>query len=334
MSVTFPTINTTPTGLPSINTKLAAVDRLRDKHLSTQRDIEFRSYLDRLLQRDEQGNVIAAPRLYTKNGDARGIAVVEPAGGGKTSLVLHGLKTHPALQPRDAAHQPWVGVRVPSPPTAKSLAIEILHASGYPAASRSNAVTEDDLMRQVRHRFKQRGTAILWIDEAHDLFGAGTRFKVDVFLKTVRNLMQGEGAVSVVLSGIESLWQIASCDAQVSRRYWRLPLADVSPHSDRRALTGVIANFCEAVGVRPPSDDDLVDRLVHASRNRFGRCIENILAALEIAALEDADALTINHFAESWGMQEGCAMGQNVFLARHWATIDLGETKLTLAGER
>jgi len=44
--------------------------------------------------------------------------------------------------------------------------------------------------------------------------------------------------------------------------------------------------------------------------------------------------LMINHFAESWGMQEGCAMGQNVFLARHWATIDLGETKLTTAGER
>ncbi len=334
MSAPFPTITPDTPTLSTVNKKLAAVDRLRDKHLSTPRDVQFHSYLDRLLRRDEQGNVIAAPRLYTKNGDARGIAVVEPAGGGKTSLVLHGLKTHPALQPRDAAHQPWVGVRVPSPPTAKSLAIEILHATGYPTVSRSNAVTEDDLMRQVRHRFKLLGTSILWIDEAHDLFGAGTSFKVDVFLKTVRNLMQGDGAVSVVLSGVESLWQIASCDAQVTRRYWRLPLADVSPHSDRGALTSVIVNFCQAVGMRPPSDEDLVDRLVHASRNRFGRCIENMLAALEIAALEDADELRVNHFAESWGMQEGCTMGQNVFLARHWATIDLSETELTLAGER
>jgi len=332
MSATFPTINTTPTEPPSINKKLAAVDRLRGKHLSTPRDVQFRSYLDRLLQRDEQGNVIAAPRLYTKNGDARGIAVVEAAGGGKTSLVYHGLKTHPALQPRDAVHQPWVGVRVPSPATAKSLAIEILRASGYPSVSRSNAVTEDDLMRKVRHHFKLRGTAILWIDEAHDLFGAGSRFKIDVFLKTVRNLMQGDGAVSVVLSGVETLWQIAACDAQVTRRYWRLPLADISPHSDRGALTKVTANFCEAVGMRPPTDEDLVDRLVHASRNRFGRCIENILAALETAALDDADELTINHFAESWGMQEGCAMGQNVFLARHWAKIDLSEAKIAAEG--
>ncbi|WP_323771687.1 hypothetical protein [Antarctobacter sp.] len=112
------------------NAKLAAVDRLRDKYLATPRDAQFRSYLDRLLQRDNQGNLIPKPRLFNKAGDTRRVAVVEPAGGGKTSLVLHGLKTHPALQPRDAAHQPWVGVRVPSPPTAKSLAIEILKASG------------------------------------------------------------------------------------------------------------------------------------------------------------------------------------------------------------
>lgn len=313
---------------PSLTTtaKLAAVDRLREKHLLTQRDSLFRNHLDRLLQRDVHGNPIPAARLYNKTGDTRGIAVVEPAGGGKTSLVYHGLKTHPALQPRDAAHQPWVGVRVPSPATAKSLGIEILNASGYPSVSRSQP--EDEIMRKVRHHFKLRGTAILWIDEAHDLFGAGSRYKVDVFLKTVRNLMQGDGAVSVVLSGIESLWQIASCDAQVTRRYSLLPLADVSPHSDRKALSDLIAKFCKEVGMLPPSAEDLVDRLVYASRHRFGRCIENILAALETAALDDAKQLTINHFAESWGMQEGCAMGQNVFLARHWAKLDLRESQI------
>ncbi len=187
-------------------------------------------------------------------------------------------------------------------------------------------------MRKVRHSFKLRGTAILWIDEAHDLFGAGSRYKIDVFLKTVRNLMQGDGAVSVVLSGVESLWQIAACDAQVTRRYWRMRLGDVSPHSDRKPLTNVITDFCDAVGIRPPSEEDIVDRLVHASRNRFGRCIENILAALEEAALVDAEQLTINHFAQSWGMQEGCDIGQNVFLARKWTKIDLSEGKFATGG--
>ena len=31
-------------------------------------------------------------------------------------------------------------------------------------------------------------------------------------------------------------------------------------------------------------------------------------------------------------MQEGCAMGQNVFLARHWAKIDLSEAKIAAEG--
>jgi hypothetical protein len=39
----------------TVNEKLAAVDRLRDKYLSTQRDVQFRNYLDRLLRRDEHG---------------------------------------------------------------------------------------------------------------------------------------------------------------------------------------------------------------------------------------------------------------------------------------
>jgi hypothetical protein len=85
-------------------------------------------------------------------------------------------------------------------------------------------------------------------------------------------------------------------------------------------------------GMRSPSDEDLVVRLLHASRNRFGRWIENILAAFEVAALDDANELTINHFAESWGMQEGCPMGQNVFLARHWAKIDLSEQQIAANG--
>jgi len=50
--------------------------------------------------------------------------------------------------------------------------------------------------------------------------------------------------------------------------------------------------------------------------------------------LDHANELTINHFAESWGMQEGCGMGQNVFLARHWAKTDLGEAQLNWEGAR
>ena len=65
--------------------------------------------------------------------------------------------------------------------------------------------------------------------------------------------------------------------------------------------------------------------VIYASRGRFGRCIENIIAALEVAALRGESQLTMQHFAESWAMQEGVVPGKNVFLSPRWASIDLAK---------
>jgi hypothetical protein len=34
----------------------------------------------------------------------------------------------------------------------------------------------------------------------------------------------------------------------------------------------------------------------------------------------------MRHFATAWERQEGCQMGENVFLAKNWAQIDLGRS--------
>ena len=62
---------------------------------------------------------------------------------------------------------------------------------------------------------------------------------------------------------------------------------------------------------------------MHASRYRFGRCIENTVNAIEDALHNGDAALDVQHFAESWAMQEGCDPGGNVFLAPRWREIDL-----------
>ena len=46
----------------------------------------------------------------------------------------------------------------------------------------------------------------------------GSTREIEDMLKTLKSLMQGEGAVIVVLTGSETLWQIASYDDQVKRR--------------------------------------------------------------------------------------------------------------------
>lgn len=303
---------------------LAAVDRAASKYIPTKRDKEFRLQLDRLFARDASGNAIATPRKDSGTGDAKGLAIIEAAGGGKSSLIEQGLTRHPLLQPKHDDHRPWLKVIAPSPATTKSLGIAILVASGYEDVSRRNS--EQEIWQMVRHRLVLLGVVFLWIDEAHDLFGSATPVQIQDTQKALKNIMQGHGAVSVILSGIDTLWALTSCDEQVNRRYAKMPLASISAVADEKLLSQIMRVLCAEVGISAPVGSDVLGRLVHASRGRFGRFIENILAALEVAAQDGASGLEMRHFATAWERQEGCQMGENVFLAKNWAQIDLGRS--------
>ncbi|MCR8827328.1 TniB family NTP-binding protein [Pseudosulfitobacter koreensis] len=300
---------------------MAAIAKLRDKYIKTQRDIIFQKHLDLLLQRDDTGGLLPKPVIFTATGDTHGIALVEGSGGGKTSLVHHVLDNHPVLQSDDPGYRPVIGVRVPSPATLKSLGWEILRETGYSEVSVSRK--EWDIWRLVRARLRMLGTVVLWIDEAHDLFRAGKG--IEDILKMLKSVMQGEGAVILVLTGVDKLWQMASYDDQVKRRYSKVTMPSISAATHEKSLRSLVQSFCDEAGLLPPREVDLIDRLVYASRGRFGRCIENIIAALEMTVLKNETQVTVQHFAESWAMQEGAVPGMNVFLSPRWTDIDLAK---------
>jgi len=299
----------------------AFIETLRSRYVKTARDTLFRSHFDRLLKCDANGALIPEPVVFTATGETRGLAIVDGAGGGKTSLVNHGLRKHPALQPCAADAMPVIAVRVPSPATLKSLGLEVLRESGYPDVSERRERWQ--IWNLVRQRLRLRGTVVLWIDEAHDLFESASSREISDMLKTLKALMQGEGAVIVILTGIESLWRIASFDDQVKRRFGKIALPAVTSPADGERLWRLIEKFCARAGLEAPERGDLVDRLIHAGRARFGRCIEQIINAIEVALREGATRLEITHFATAFTMQEGCDPGDNVFLAPRWSQIDL-----------
>jgi hypothetical protein len=51
--------------------------------------------------------------------------------------------------------------------------------------------------------------------------------------------------------------------------------------------------------------------------------VETILNAIECAIEDEDDVLTMMHFAQAWGMHEGCDWEKNVFVSADWATIEL-----------
>lgn len=299
----------------------AILDELRDIYVKTPRDQVFRDHLDRLLKCDEHDVPLPCPVTFTRTGETRGIALVDGPGGGKTSLVKHNLLRHPAFANPRANTTPIVAASVPSPATLKSLALEIIRETGFPAPSSRTSAWE--LWRLVRVRLACCGAVVLWIDEAHDLFRKRSTSEVEDMLRMLKSLMLGDGAVIVILTGVDALWRIASCDDQVKRRYSKIELPPISNVRDGKALARQIAIFCERAGMAPPTEPDLIPRLIFASRERFGRCIENIIHAIELALKDGADQLDMQHFAEAWTMQEERGFRENVFLAPDWSRIDL-----------
>ena len=86
----------------------------------------------------------------------------------------------------------------------------------------------------VRSRLKMLGTVVLWIDEAHDLFRAGKA--IEDILKVLKSVMQGDGAVILVLTGVDILWQMASYDDQVKRRFSKVTLPPISASTHEKSL--------------------------------------------------------------------------------------------------
>ncbi|APX90380.1 hypothetical protein BV394_12110 [Brevirhabdus pacifica] len=187
------------------------------------------------------------------------------------------------------------------------------------------AKSEQEIAKILRHRLQLRGVMIVWIDEAHDLIGGGTPHKVQMTVKSTKNLMQGAGAVGLILSGIDTLWTLIGSDEQLNRRFSKMPLGAISAVPDQKMLNQIVRTLCKEAGMTAPVSHDLLERLVHASRGRFGRFIEYTLAALEVAAFAGDAELRIQHFAEAWGQREGCELSQNVFLVKNWGQIAFGQ---------
>lgn len=299
----------------SIRTALV-LNELRSLHITTPRDAEFAFHLNRLLTRDASGNLQPEAVRFTRTRESRGILVIDEPGGGKSHLVDRSLDRHPALSARDGGQPHYIDSVVPSPASMKAMALEILKRTGMPQVSRQREMWA--LWDMVRHRLQMLDIAVLWIDEAHDLFCADRA----TILRGIKRLMQGDHAVVVVLSGTPILLEIIRSDPQVQRRFSTLRLDPVSEALDGSAFAGIIVDYCRRAGLAVPQDEDLVARLVHASRRRFGRSVKTIIDAIEQALEFGDDQLEMVHFARAWALDEGCDPEDNVFLVDKWHLID------------
>lgn len=310
---------TTPAAFKPVAQVIAGLRRI---HIETDRDRDLKLQLQRLFQTDDEGNLLPLPARFTAGQETRGIALIEPAGGGKTTAIRKVLSGSEilTLNPETGAPR-FLHVDVQSPATQKSLGIAILKALGIDRVSDRAKIWE--IWDLVKRRLFHTGTIVLWIDEAHDLFLSRSSREIDDMLKMLKSMMQGETAIIVILSGTERLSEITSYDPQVNRRFTKIRPRDLAIGPDNADLEELIRAYCDKAALGFSAKDDVAGRLIRASRHRFGRAVETTINAIERALTDGDTALSITHFAEAWGMQEGCDWQENVFVARDWAGIEL-----------
>ena len=294
--------------------------RLRALHVPTGRNRDLALQLGRLLEVDDDGNQIPRPSRFTADLETRGVALIEPPGGGKTTAIRKVLSNSVALNPPDAPSK-YLCVQVPSPATLKSLGLEILRKTGL--SDISERATAWEIWNLVRFRLSRTETVVLWIDEAHDLFSCRSAREIEDMLKMLKSLMQGDAAVILILSGTERLSEITSFDPQVNRRFTKIMPPDLAIGADETRLTGLMEQYAKEAGLGTDWQEAFSSRLIKASRGRFGRAVETIVNAIEVALLEGSETLSIVHFAEAWGMAEGCPWDRNIFVSPHWASEPL-----------
>jgi hypothetical protein len=175
----------------------------------------------------------------------------------------------------------------------------------------------------VRRRLQVLGVTPVVVDEAHDMFRSTSTGETDSMFRMLKSLMQGDHPVVLLLGGTERLKEITRQDAQVNRRFRKIisPTLDIAV--DGGKIRQVIGLYAGKAGLSVGIRDDLPARLIHGARYRFGRCVELVLAAVEVALLAGDDTLTGAHFETAWGMDEGCPLTANVFAVDDFMAIAL-----------
>lgn len=300
------------------------IKALSDLHVTTENDAAFQQHLSHLFQVGEDDQLTHEPVRFTNKTEAHGIIYIDGAGSGKSTTIRKGLAGFKALADNPETGQPrWLPVMVENPATLRSLGCSILEKLGIDTVSERTKVHE--IWKMVRHRLEVMGISLLWLDEAHDMFKKPSSTETENMLAMLKTLMQGDHPVVLVLSGTERLSAITGLEPQINRRFSKIRPEPLRFGVDDARVTGLVTAYAKRVGLSCDLHGDTVQRLMHGSRYRFGRCIETIIRSIRCAMEDGADTLRVEHFEIAWGQLEACEISRNVFAMNDWPSLELDD---------
>lgn len=256
--------------------------------------------------------------------DAHGIALSGASGTGKSCAMAQLLNTaRDYLSASSFPEASIISLRVPSPATLKFVGQMVLRALGYNLTTERQAWYIWDL---VRHQLRARKILFLHLDEAQDLSSRGTAKELNAVASMLKTLMTDEHwPVGILLSGTEELEVILNHDAQLARRLETVHFGPLSAVHHAPEIIGLVDGYARRAGIIPDASVSLpalAERLIYSAAFQFGLVIEIIIAAIEVALLEEAAALTQAHFATAYEIRSSCTDAFNPFIVPDYFKID------------
>lgn len=244
----------------------------------------------------------------------QGIAITGDSGSGKTALGRYFI----ASQPKSTLFEEGFGaiaIRLPGRPTVGHLISAMLRRLRYPFPNITAQTL--DIKRQVLiEALRQKGTRLIFIDEAHYLFmqarsqGRG-QLTHGYVTDVIRELMD-ETPVAVVLLGTPELLELDAIDAHLANRISaRFELNGMAAPANWH---GFVRSFCrqaQAVDLSAFVSKDEASRLYLATQGNLRTFKRLVTEAVLVAVDEGIRQVAPSHFQRAFERVGGSALGRD-----------------------
>lgn len=228
--------------------------------------------------------------------DPTGLFIIGESRTGKSRVIEEFMDAHPPIRSVEGLEMPIVKVLVPSKPSVKGLAAEILRAIGDPLADKG---TEQVMTARLLIYLKRCKVGVLILDEGQHLVDKSAKYTLIHHVSDwLKNLMN-QSKVIVVIAGLEYAQTILSQNEQLRGRFANkisMPRFDWRIDQSRSEFLGLLAGFNEFLKVHFSLPDisghDLALRFYLASGGLTGY-VFNILRKTVWDVVED-DRTTIH----------------------------------------
>lgn len=210
----------------------------------------------------------------------------------------------------------YVRVSLRATTSWKHLGSALLKALKYP--SDLDHRSADMVWRRVEGLLKRGNVMIVHIDEFQHLLMGKSAKETNIILNGLKDLMKRpDWPILPIISGVPELLDYVNTNDQLTALLQPVTFMDI-PYADDSLseIDNILVQFAEVVGLDPSEirNEDVYNRMIHASVRRWGRLFELIIESLSHAAVSDRKMLKVNDLAETFRRWTGVPTGANVFL--------------------